>query len=801
MLRALAFALVALVAWAPRPSLAAPRGWSEHEARVLASLRRRGTPPPSPSNRVADDPRAAALGRRIFFDTGFSASGAASCGTCHLPARHFTDGSARSVVAPAGRNAPTVVGAAYGSWFYWDGRRDSLWAQALVPFEATSEIAGSRIGVVRRIATDARYRAAYEEIFGPLPSLAATPPAPSLPERAGPLGDEAARKAWFRIPQATRDALDRAFANVGKAVEAYERTLLPEDSRFDRYVDAIRAGREREAESLLSREEVAGLRLFIDPARTQCMQCHNGPQFTNGGFHNIGTGSFRGDTLDFGRALGLRAVLLDVFNCLGPHSDAGPNDCAELRFLGRDDHVPLEGSFKTPSLRDIEKTAPYLHDGRFATLGEVLTFYNLPPPEGGHELRPLGLSAAELGALEAFLRALASERRAGEVSWSDTERALLASLQYGTLPPPPSDAGNRAGDDPKAAALGAALFSDARLSGNGALSCASCHQPARAYSDGRPRGIGLAPLHRNTPSLRDVAFERWLYRDGRADSLWSQALVPIEHPAEMGGNRTAAARHVATDPLLRELFAAAFGPVPALDWSSLPGAASPRGNAAERAAWAALGEPARNSVDRVFSAIGKAIAAFERTLRAKPSRFDAYVAAVLAGRDDEAARQLDASEVAGLRVFISGRAGCLACHVGPRFSDGRFHNIGTADLGTPGEDLGREAGLASLRDFEFRCGNANSDTREDKCEHLTQMRESEVPELLRGAFKTPSLRGLSTSAPYLHDGRFSSLEELLDFYRRPPNKAASRHELPATLALSDGELTDLARFLRALEAE
>ena len=149
---------VAALAFAASTHAAEPAAWSERELRLLASLRLDHTPPPSPSNRVADDPRAAGLGRRIFSDSGFSDSGARSCATCHQPERHYTDGLARSV-PPAGRNAPTVVGGAYGSWFTWDGRRDSLWAQALVPFEASGEVASSRTGVVRRIAGDARYRA------------------------------------------------------------------------------------------------------------------------------------------------------------------------------------------------------------------------------------------------------------------------------------------------------------------------------------------------------------------------------------------------------------------------------------------------------------------------------------------------------------------------------------------------------------------------------------------------------------------------------------------------------------------
>ena len=523
------------------------------------------------------------------------------------------------MVAPAGRNAPSVVGSAYGSWFYWDGRRDSLWAQALVPFEAESEIGGSRTGVVRGSRSDARYRAAYEAIFGALPAAVLDA---SLPAHAGPLGDEPARNAWFRIPQAQREQVDRVYANVGKAVEAFERTLLPSDSRFDRYVDALQEGRPEQAAKLLNEREVAGLRLFIDAARTQCMQCHNGPQFSNGGFHNLGTGTFSGPVLDFGRALGMQAALLDLFNCLGPYSDVAPEACTELRFLSRDDHIPLEGSFKTPSLRDVEKTAPYMHDGRFATLREVLAYYNAPPQDTPHELRALALSESELGDLEQFMRALSSAPEPGVVSWSESERMLLGTLRLSTLPDPPPDPGNRAGDgNPAAVALGSALFRDRALSRNGEIACATCHQPERAFSDGRARAIGLAPLRRNAPSLLDVGYERWLYRDGRADSLWSQALVPLEHPDEMGGSRTAMVRRVSTNAPLAALYAQAFGALPEIRLEELRPDADPNGAPAARAAWLAASDTTRAEIERAFTNLGKALAAYQRTLRSSAVAF------------------------------------------------------------------------------------------------------------------------------------------------------------------------------------
>ncbi len=388
--------------------------WTDSELRILRSLSLEalGEPPAAPSNRVADDARAIELGRALFFDARLSGNGTLSCASCHRPELHFTDGLPRGVgVARTARNTPSIVGGAWQTWFYWDGRRDSLWAQALIPIEAPAEMGGSRVAAVRLIASDRSYRDAYESLFGPLPAQILRA---DLPEQAGPFADPVARDAWARLPKARRDAVNTVYANVGKAIAAWERTLVPRETPFDRYVATLLGEGEEAASVHLTADAIAGARLFIDPARTQCMQCHNGPLLSNGDFHNIGSGTFSGDDLDFGRMFGVQSVLMDEFNCLGPYSDADPADCSALRFLSRDTHNPLAGAFKTPSLRNVADTAPYLHDGRFDGLVDVMRHYNTPPPresEGGHELRPLGLSERELAQLVAFLESLSEAPR------------------------------------------------------------------------------------------------------------------------------------------------------------------------------------------------------------------------------------------------------------------------------------------------------------------------------------------------------------------------------------------------------
>jgi cytochrome c peroxidase len=380
-------------------------GWDEAQLQRLRSLSLASLPaaPPDPTNRVADDERAARLGHRLFFDASLSANGAVSCATCHRPELHFCDGRPTSMgMGPGARNAPSVVGAAHSPWQFWDGRRDSLWSQALAPIEVAAEMGGTRLEVARLVSRSPRYRADYEALFGPAPVF---DDSARFPARASPFGDPEARAAWDRLPEEARHQVNLAFANVGKAIAAYERRLAPGRARFDAYVERLVAGDLEAARQTLSDDEIAGLRLFLDDARTQCMRCHNGPLFTNQGFHDVASSRF-GPIPDLGRYVGIQSLLLDPFNCLGPYSDAAQEQCDELRFLERREMAPLAGAFKTPGLREVERTAPYFHDGRLATLEAVIEHYRHPPADPGSELLPLELSDLEAARLAAFLRTL-----------------------------------------------------------------------------------------------------------------------------------------------------------------------------------------------------------------------------------------------------------------------------------------------------------------------------------------------------------------------------------------------------------
>ena len=372
--------------------------WSPEETKLIASMSLSALPPlaPDPSNAVGDDPAAAALGRALFFDTRLSGNGKVACASCHLPDRQFQDGTPlASGMGQTNRRTMPISGTAYSPWLFWDGRRDSQWSQALGPLESAVEHGTDRTQVAHVIA--AGYADDYVAVFGAMPDLS------SLTEHASPLGNDAARASWAALSEAERDAVNRIFANVGKAIAAFERTILPQPTRFDAYADALSAG--HDTTGLLTPAEIEGLRLFV--GKGECTKCHNGPLLTDQYFHNTGVPAVPGLPEDSGRIDAIAQVLADPFNCLGVYSDAGPTDCAELRYMDRDGH-DLMRAYKPPSLRGVAERAPFMHAGQMETLAAVVRHYNEAPaaPAGHSELQPLGMSAAELAALEAFLGTL-----------------------------------------------------------------------------------------------------------------------------------------------------------------------------------------------------------------------------------------------------------------------------------------------------------------------------------------------------------------------------------------------------------
>lgn len=377
-------------------------------------------PPPAPSNRWADDERAAALGQRLFFDTRLSAGGRFACASCHQPQRHFTDGLPRAMATgTARRGAPGVLGAAHSTWLNWDGGADSLWAQALGPIEHADELALSRAEYVGRVLR--LYPAAWAAVFGAPPAL----PPEHVAQAASPLGDTDARRRWVALPEASRQAIDQVFGQAGKALMAYQRRLQLTPARFDRFVAALARQDRTAAAAAMNADELAGLRLFMGPAR--CASCHNGPLFTNHEFHNIGAPEADPARVDLGRHTGVRQLQASTFSCLSRWSDADPSQCEEMRFL-KTEGPELVGAFKTPSLRNVAVTAPYMHAGQFATLEAVLAHYNAPKPpffdpaqhpnRPHFDILPLQLAEAQIRQLIAFLGTLTSPLPTDDRWWS-----------------------------------------------------------------------------------------------------------------------------------------------------------------------------------------------------------------------------------------------------------------------------------------------------------------------------------------------------------------------------------------------
>jgi cytochrome c peroxidase len=388
---------------------------------------------------------------------------------------------------------------------------------------------------------------------------------------------------------------------------------------------------------------------------------------------------------------------------------------------------------------------------------------------------------------------------AGTDAWSAEDRAALASMSLDKLPPTPRDPSNAVEAVPAAAALGQRLFADTRFSRNQRVSCASCHASERQFQDGRPVGQGVGTGSRRTMPIAGAAHSPWLFWDGRKDSLWSQALGPLEDAVEHGSNRTRIAKLLHAH--YRAEVEAVFGPMP--DLSDLPDDASPLGDTAEREAWSALTAERRNDVNRVFANLGKAIAAYERTLGPGESRFDRYARAVVAG--DPAAQQvLSRQEVNGLRLFL-GKGQCATCHNGPLLTDQHFHNTGVPARNPALPDRGRAVATAKAQRDEFNCLGPFSDAPPQACQELRFMASDDPA--LEGAFKTPSLRNVAPRAPYMHAGQFASLEEAVAHYAQSPAAAVGHSELAHAgaghgerrrIRLSDAEVRDLVAFLKTL---
>jgi cytochrome c peroxidase len=304
--------------------------------------------------------------------------------------------------------------------------------------------------------------------------------------------------------------------------------------------------------------------------------------------------------------------------------------------------------------------------------------------------------------------------------------------------------------------LGEKLFNEKRMSANGKVACATCHEPARAFTDGKPLAVGVAKTARNSPSAMNAMFSSFQFWDGRALTLEDQAKLPVTNPLEHGLKDGAAAEAIIRGlPEYKPLFKAAFG-----------------------------------SEDVDFDRIAMAIASFERTLISTPAPFDKF----LQGNG----KAISASAKRGWSLF-NGQGRCISCHgmnqTGAFFTDNKFHNIGIAAHKKDFADLAQKA-LAVVETGnedqidELAIGNPNFT---ELGRFLVTKNPADA-----GAFKTPTLRNIMVTGPYMHDGSLNTLWDVMDHYNKGgvanPFLDGGMHRL----GLSEAQIDDLVAFMATL---
>jgi cytochrome c peroxidase len=664
-----------------------------------------------------------ALGKALFFDRRLSASNALSCASCHQPDKAFTDGLPVSIGYPGTalfRNTPTLLNVAHVKAVYWDGRMSGADLASVVRDHLTEPFFMAADGrlLIERMKQVPEYVELFKIAYGVEPD----------------------------------------FGTILKAVAAYVGSLQSPPTPFDRFL----AGEE----NALTPDAVAGKKLF--EGKAGCATCHPAPLFTDHQFHDL---SLRTDPKlldDPERHVTFRRFFrgLGTPNYRNLTDDAG-RYVVQFRDADR-------GKFRTPGLREVGRTAPYMHDGRFKALEEVIDFYDRG---GGKDqragLKPLKLDAGEKRQLVAFLKSLSSEptqvvvpelpdytlmplgkdepMRKKEPAdlpppLAKTPRAITA------LPTPPEPKDNPT-TGPKVA-LGRLLYFDPRMSADGATSCNTCHPAHTGYTARTAISMGgTGTSHwRNASTLYNVAyFEKFNWDGARGsiedqnDGAWSGAVA---------GNVDAdlAEERLAQVPEYRTRFKAVFGE--------------------EYPTWA-------NAL--------RAVAAYQRTLNSKNVPFDAF----LKGDDkavNDAARR-------GHKLFV-GKANCVQCHDGALLSDDRYHNLGVPAspdfLNSPNKQI-------TFRFEQASNGVPRSlyeSARDDLGLYYVTKRVGDI-----GKFRTASLRELKHTAPYMHNGIFKTLAEVIDFYEQGGGKHPNKSPLLKPLGMSKEEKADLLAFLESLSGD
>ena len=372
----------------------------------------------------------------------------------------------------------------------------------------------------------------------------------------------------------------------------------------------------------------------------------------------------------------------------------------------------------------------------------------------------LGFAAAVTGAASA------------QVNFTAADRAAI--LLHGPWPvktrPDPS---NRYSGNPAAIRYGKRLFFSRALSKGRQLSCAICHVPQRAFTDGRARGVGRAMVDRNTPALFNLRLNRWFGWAGQTDNLWAQSLRPILDPRELALTPALLARRIKLDKGLSFGYRQTFG--------AMPGS---------------------HAAEQVLVNAAKALAAYQETLVTGKTAFDSFRVALASGDRAGIAAYPDAAK-RGLKLFV-GPGQCAVCHFGPNFTNREFHNIGVVHFVGHGKsqrvDQGRYGGVRSLRKNPYNLLGKWNDDPKRRTAGFT--RRVTLHPRNWGEFRVPSLRQVALTAPYMHNGSLKTLEDVVRHYSAIPEGRLhqGRGRLLKPLKLTKPEIADLVAFLRTLTA-
>jgi len=466
--------------------------WSAEEWARLKTLSPLQEPPPDPSNQFVGVDAAIQLGQEFYFDTRFSGNATlldglgqdvpyaraakgmpinVACATCHDPKRGGSDFTSAPNTVSIGAgwydvNSEQTVNAAYYPLLYWNGRTDSLWSQAAQVSESGVSMNGTRLNTFWVINNDVRYRDQYQALFGALPT------APTTADF--PLTGKPGQAAFDNMTLDNKMTVTRVWVNFAKAIAAYEYTLISRESAFDTFVV------EGAGSAAISPAAKRGARLFVGKA--SCIDCHNGPLLSDTVFHDIGVpqvgdhvptvadcpstnarcdctpGAEKSTCLPAGAWTGLLRLSLSVepatgINFNNTRRDSMWSDDTEeawratyAAYYESPTNTSLKGAWRTPSLRDVALTPPYMHDGYYRTLEEVVWHYNVggaasasgqfdKTPARAVQVKPLGLRDDELADLVEFLKTLTGKPL-------DSSQVLKPDAGT-TPPPPPPDAGSQ----------------------------------------------------------------------------------------------------------------------------------------------------------------------------------------------------------------------------------------------------------------------------------------------------------------------------------------------------------------------